>query len=118
MLASGGLSNHEALKAATINGANYIGAGQDIGSLEIGKLADLLVLEKNPLEAIENTQYIEKVMINGRLYDANTLDQLGNEPATRKSFYWEMPGYNQAFPWHEETESFTKGSCGCHVGHQ
>lgn len=118
MLASGGLSNHEALKAATINGANYIGAGQDIGSLEIGKLADLLVLEKNPLEAIENTQYIEKVMINGRLYDANTIDQLGNEPATRKSFYWEMPGYNQAFPWHEETESFTKGGCGCHVGHQ
>lgn len=118
MLASGGLSNHETLKAATINGANYIGAGQDIGSLEVGKLADMLVLDRNPLEDIENTQYIHQVMINGRLYDANTLDQLGNSPEERPPFYWEVPGYNQAFPWHEETDSFTKGGCGCHLGHQ
>ena len=80
MLASGGLSNHEALKAATINGANYIGAGQDIGSLEVGKLADLIVLDKNPLEFIENTKTIEHVMINGRLYDTNTLNEVGNNP--------------------------------------
>ncbi|MGK0385703.1 MAG: imidazolonepropionase-like amidohydrolase/Tol biopolymer transport system component [Patiriisocius sp.] len=117
MLASGGLSNHEALKAATINGANYIGAGQDIGSLEVGKLADLIVLDKNPLEAIENTQYIEHVMINGRLYDANTLNEQGNHPKERAPFYWEVPGYNQAFPWHEETQSFMRGGCGCHIGH-
>ncbi len=80
MLASGGLSNHEALKGATINGANYIGAGQDIGSLEVGKLADLIVLDKNPLEFIENTKTIEHVMINGRLYDTNTLNEVGNNP--------------------------------------
>ena len=117
MLASGGLSNHEALKAATINGANYIGAGQDIGSLEVGKLADLIVLDRNPLEEIENTQYIQHVMINGRLYDANTLNEQGNHPKKRAPFYWEVPGYNQAFPWHEATDSFTKGGCGCHIGH-
>jgi imidazolonepropionase-like amidohydrolase len=118
MLASGGLSNHEALKAATINGANYIGAGQDIGSLEVGKLADLIILNKNPLDDIENTQYIKYVMQNGRLYDPNTMNEVGNSPKEREPFYWEVNGYNQAFPWHEETESFMRGGCGCHVGHQ
>ena len=117
MLASGGLSNHEALKAATINGANYIGAGQDIGSLEVGKLADLIVLDKNPLEFIENTKTIEHVMINGRLYDTNTLNEAGNNPKPRAPFYWEIPGYNKAFPWHQETQSFMRGGCGCHIGH-
>ena len=117
MLASGGLSNHEALKAATINGANYIGAGQDIGSLEVGKLADLIVLDKNPLEYIENTKTIEHVMINGRLYDTNTLNEVGNNPKPRAPFYWEIPGYNKAFPWHQETQSFMRGGCGCHIGH-
>ena len=117
MLASGGLSNHEALKGATINGANYIGAGQDIGSLEVGKLADLIVLDKNPLEFIENTKTIEHVMINGRLYDTNTLNEVGNNPKPRAPFYWEIPGYNKAFPWHQETQSFMRGGCGCHIGH-
>ena len=116
MLASGGLSNHEALKGATINGANYIGAGQDIGSLEVGKLADLIVLDKNPLEFIENTKTIEHVMINGRLYDTNTLNEVGNNPKPRAPFYWEIPGYNKAFPWHQETQSFMRGGCGCHIG--
>ena len=117
MLASGGLSNHEALKAATMNGANYIGAGQDIGSIEVGKLADLIVLDKNPLEYIENTKTIEHVMINGRLYDTNTLNEVGNNPKPRAPFYWEIPGYNKAFPWHQETQSFMRGGCGCHIGH-
>lgn len=117
MLAQGGMSNLEALKAATINGANYIGAGNDIGSLEVGKLADLVVLSKNPLENIENTQHIEKVMINGRIYDANTMNEIGNYPKERKPFFWELSKSNQAFPWHEETQGFMNGGCGCHVAH-
>ncbi len=118
MLAQGGMSNLEALKAATINGAHYIGAGNDIGSLEVGKLADLMVLSKNPLEAIENTLYIDKVMINGRIYDANTMNEIGNSPKERKPFFWELSKSNQAFPWHEETQGFMNGGCGCHVGHE
>ena len=55
MLQQGGLSNHEALKAATINGADYIGAADEIGSLEKGKLADLIIMDKNPLEDIKNS---------------------------------------------------------------
>lgn len=117
MLAQGGMSNLEALKAATINGANYIGAGKDIGSLEVGKMADLLVLSKNPLDAIENTQYIDNVMINGHLYDANTMNEIGNYSKDRKAFYWEISKANEAFPWHEETQGFTDGGCGCHLGH-
>lgn len=111
MIASGGMSNHEALKAATINGANYIGAGKDLGSLEVGKLADLLVLDKNPLDDIENTQYIKFVMQNGRLYDPETMNELGNSPKERAPFYWEVNGYNQAFEWHEESGSFIHGNC-------
>ncbi|MAN58670.1 MAG: amidohydrolase [Flavobacteriaceae bacterium] len=118
MLAQGGMSNLEALRAATLNAAQYIGAGNDIGSLEVGKLADLLVLSENPLDDIENTQHIEMVMSNGRLYDANTLNEIGNHPNERAPFWWENTRHNQAFPWHQENESFMKAGCGCHVGHQ
>lgn len=118
MLAQGGMEPMEALKAATINSAHYIGAGNSIGSIKEGKLADLIVLEKNPLDAIENTNTIEMVMSNGRLFDASTMNEIGNHPKERSPFYWEVESYNQSFPWHEETESFMRGGCGCHVGHQ
>lgn len=115
-LQQGGMSNHEALKAATINGANYIGAGNDIGSLKKGKLADLIVMDKNPLEDIRNSESIIYTMINGRMYDTETMNEIGNHPKERTEFYWENNKYNQAFPWHEASQSFTREACGCNVG--
>jgi len=115
-LQQGGMANHDVLKAATINGANYIGAGNDIGSLKKGKLADLIVMNKNPLEDIRNSESIIYTMINGRLYDTETMNEIGNHPKERTKFYWENNKYNQAFPWHEESQSFTRETCGCHVG--
>src|SRR3546814_5332168 len=71
----GGMTPHEVLRAATINGAYGLGMEADLGSLEVGKVADLLILNKNPLEDIRNTLTIERVMKNGVLRDAMTLDE-------------------------------------------
>ena len=82
----------EALRAATINGATYLGMDGDIGSLEKGKLADLVVLDKNPLENIRNTDSVRMVMVNGRLYDAATMNEIAPEAKARLPFYWERRG--------------------------
>ena len=72
---SGGLSEHEALRVATALGAEAIGLDGDLGSIAPGKLADLVVLDADPLDDIRNTNRIRYVMKNGRLYDAETLDE-------------------------------------------
>ncbi len=75
-MGSGGASNHDVLRAATIYGAEAIGFGKDLGSLEAGKLADILVLNENPLDDLRNSVAIQYVMKNGRLYDGDTLDEV------------------------------------------
>ena len=85
MLAQGGMTPLEALRAATINPAITFGLDRELGSIEAGKLADLVVLNRNPLENIRNTESVHMVMINGRLLDAN-LDEVGG--TIRRPPFW------------------------------
>jgi len=112
MLAQGGMTNMEALRAGTLNGANYLGMDDQLGSLEVGKLADLIVLDKNPLENIQNSNSVIYTMINGRLYDTETMNEIGNYNTPRTPFYWKMNGYAPAFDWHGDTHV----GCACEIG--
>lgn len=114
MLAQGGMTPLEAIRCATINGAHYLGMDKEIGSLEEGKLADLLLLDENPLEDIHHSTSIRMVMINGRLYDANTMNETGNRERPREPFYWERDGYAAPYDWHELSETLGHSQCaGC-----
>jgi imidazolonepropionase-like amidohydrolase len=74
--ALGGMPAHDILRSATLVGATAIGHVRDLGSLEAGKLADLQILSKNPLDDIRNTTSIRYVMKNGRLHEADSLTQI------------------------------------------
>jgi len=89
MYVLGGMTPLEALRAATAKGAETLGMADDIGSLAIGKLADLVVLNSNPLEDIQNSADIFYIMKNGELYDGQTLDRLWPEKKTFGKFIWE-----------------------------
>ena len=70
------MSRHDALRAATILGAQAIGLEADLGSIEPGKLADLVILDRNPLDEIRNSTTIRYVMRGGKLSDGETLDEI------------------------------------------
>jgi hypothetical protein len=114
MFVMGGMTNMEALRSATLSGAEYIGMDKDIGSLEAGKLADLVIMDKNPLDDIHNSESISYVMLNGRMYDAATLNETGTHPHKRHKFFWEYDKNPSSYPWHAETHSFMGQGCmGC-----
>jgi imidazolonepropionase-like amidohydrolase/Tol biopolymer transport system component len=92
----GGMTPVEALKAGTITSAQSLGMAKDIGSIEVGKLADLVILTDDPSADIANSDNIEQVMLGGRLYDAKTLNEVGTGTATRQPYWWEANGGNGA----------------------
>ena len=87
--AMGGMSTTEILRAATIDAAHIIGAPHDSGSIEIGKLADLVILNSNPIDNIQNSVDIDRVVQNGRLYDGDTLEQQWPEQIPFPETWWQ-----------------------------
>ncbi len=85
------LGNMGALEVASMGGARFLGAEQDIGSIEVGKLADLLVLNANPLDDIHHSLDMQYVMKGGTLYDAETLDQVWPRRVPFGPYYWVNP---------------------------
>jgi Tol biopolymer transport system component/imidazolonepropionase-like amidohydrolase len=87
-IASGGMKPMDVLRVATIFGAEAIGLQKQLGSVEVGKLADILVLDANPLDDIKNTNTIRYVMKNGRFYDGNTLAEVWPQPRPLAKQWW------------------------------
>ncbi len=88
-MASGGMPPHDVLRTATLFGAQAIGLGNELGSLEPGKLADILVLDADPLENIRNTAALRYVIKDGQLFEAETLDQVWPEQRPLPTQYWQ-----------------------------
>lgn len=90
--ARGGMSAVESLKAGTIASAQSLGMDKDIGSLEVGKLADLVILSEDPSANIRNSDTIERVMLGGRLYDAKTMNEVETGTAKRRPYWFGSGG--------------------------
>jgi len=82
------LGNMGALEVASLHGAHFLGADKDLGSIEVGKLADLMVLNSNPLDNIRNTTDAKYVMKGGKLYDAMSLDEIWPKAVPFGAYYW------------------------------
>ncbi|MEP2734933.1 MAG: amidohydrolase family protein [Erythrobacter sp.] len=87
--ARGGMSAAEALRTGTLSAAQSLGMDKDIGSLEVGKLADLIVLDADPSADIRNSDKITQVMLGGRLYDAKTMNEVETGASQRLPHWWE-----------------------------
>ncbi len=87
--ARGGFSPIEALRTATSEPAKHLGFDKDLGSIEVGKLADLVIMNSNPLDDIRNTDDIHMVMLNGRLYEPQTMNEVHTGNQQREPYFWE-----------------------------
>lgn len=88
LLETGGWTPWEILTAATRHGAEIIGIQEDIGTVSVGKLADLVVLERDPLENIRNTDSVAFVIKNGEVFDADTMDRVLPTPEALPEQWW------------------------------
>ncbi|MGB4838670.1 MAG: amidohydrolase family protein [Saprospiraceae bacterium] len=113
MLQQGGMTNYEALKCATVNGAALLGMESQIGTIKAGKLADLIVIDGNPMVDIRKSENVVYTMINGRLFDTETMNEIGNYSKKRTKFYWELDGSGNAYPLNLESNSFMGIRCAC-----
>jgi imidazolonepropionase-like amidohydrolase/Tol biopolymer transport system component len=89
MFVLGGMTPLQAIRTATIDPAHYLGMDREIGSIEPGKLADLVVIDGDVLADIRQSDRVSQVMVNGRLYDAATMNEVGATPRPRAPFFFE-----------------------------
>jgi imidazolonepropionase-like amidohydrolase len=99
-MVQGGFTPFAALRGATIDGARYFGMDAELGSIEPGKLADLVVIDGDPLADIRDSEKVAWTMLNGRLYEAATMHQVAPNNVPRRPFFFELTGGDA---WQPET---------------
>lgn len=102
-MVQGGFTPWEALRGGTIDGAKYLSMEKDLGSIEAGKLADLAIIDGNPLENIRQTEKVTYTVINGRVYDSATMNEIGNVENKRNEFFFEN---NKKTNMHPATKAY------------
>ena len=106
MFAQGGMEPLEVLRAGTINGAYYLGLSHELGSLKKGKKADFLILDQNPLKDIQNTQSVSHTILNGRVYESQTMDQVFPKKEKRPPLFFQVGA---------QTTKEDHHTCGCGI---
>ena len=94
LMTQGGFTPWEALRGGTIDGATHLGMGKQVGSIEVGKLADMMIVDGDVLTDIRRSEYVSYTVINGRIYDAATMNEVGSK-TKRPAFFFE--NNNQLF---------------------
>ncbi|WP_100644323.1 amidohydrolase family protein [Alteromonas facilis] len=94
IMEQGGFTPWEALRGGTIDGATHLGMDKDLGSIEAGKLADLVVIDGDVLSDLRRSEYVTYTVLNGRVYEAATMNEVGSK-AKREPFFFERD--NQLF---------------------
>ncbi|GAB2995467.1 amidohydrolase family protein [Psychrosphaera aestuarii] len=103
MMAQGGFTPWEALRGATYDGAVALGMDKDLGSIEAGKLADIVIIEEDVLSDIRKSEYVSHTMINGRLFDAKTMNEVATGNYKAKPLFFDRLNIN-AMPTATATE--------------
>ena len=108
MLGQGGMTALEAIRAATLHGAAYVGLDRDLGSLEAGKLADIAVVEGDLLADLRRSEHVKYTVLNGRVFEAKTMEQLAPVEIAPAPFFWHKGGSDgsaaggEAHTFHED----------------